>query len=433
MNQMNCNYEIAPSVSRLTEDYKNLANRSRDIIYHFDIPLQKFLFFNKEGLELYGFGTKKSVLMKIHPADREIVRRASRESIQSGGMKGETEYRICLGDGTVRWMHDKWTVMRGADGEPLAIEGIIRDQTTKRLIQKELRKNKEHYQMLVDTMSEGLALQNESGVLTYANDALCRMLKYEKRELLGKSILSLFDQTDKHLLARDLKSEPTCTRRFEAICFRKDGKPLHLRISPKAIFDHAGNFQGSFAIITDITDLKKTEQKLMDRENELKVKAAKLQELNSALRVLLKRKEEDKYEIEQNVINNFKEFIVPYLHQLRDGELSVKQKTTLEILECNIEEILSPFLKRLSVSHFSLSPTETQVANFVKQGCTSKEIAKMMGLAIRTVENHRNHIRKKLKIGNKKMNMRSVLLSLQQEHANCSGLFSLVENAKPAI
>jgi PAS domain S-box-containing protein len=416
----------APSASWLTEDYKNLANRSRDIIYHYDIPSGKFLFFNKKGLEIYGHGTKKSVLMKIHPEDREMVRRTSRESLKNGCIKGEAEYRVCLADGSIRWMHDKWTVMRDTDGDPLAMEGIIRDNTANRLIQEELHKNKERYQMLVDTMNDGLVVQNEFGLLTYVNDEFCKMLKYDKAAFPGKSIRAFFDKTDKNAIAEQLKSDNTRANRFEVTCSRKDGERLHLLVSPKAIFDPDGSFRGSFAVITDITDLKKTEKKLKNREIELESKAATLQDLNAALKVLLKRREEDKAEIEQNVLKNFKELVAPYFHQLKDDNSSEKKKTTLEILESNLEEIISPFLNRIAMPHFNLTPTETQVANFVKQGRTSKEIAKLMGSAIRTVENHRNHIRKKLKISNKKSNLRTVLLSIQRDPSNCDELFSLL-------
>lgn len=419
-------HKKTPPATWLSEDYKNLANRSRDIIYHYDIPSGEFLFFNEKGLQIYGLSTKKSVLMKIHPEDREMVRRASKKSLKNGSVKGEVEYRVCQADGSIRWMHDKWTVMRDAGGNPLAMEGIIRDNTANRLIQEQLRKNKARYQLLLDTMNDGFAVQNEHGRLTYVNDEFCRMLKYTEEELLGKSILSLFDKTEKHVPAEQQKSENGRANRFKVTCCRKDGKKLHLLVSPKAIFDPDGSFRGSFAVITDITDLKKTERRLRDREKELEAKAARLRDLNSALKVLLKRREDDKAEMEKNVLKNFKDLVAPYVRQVKDGDLNKKQKMALEILESNLEEIISPFLSRISTSHFNLTPTETQVANFIKQGRTSKEIANLLGSSFRTVESHRDHIRKKLNISNKKLNLRSFLLSLQREPAMDSDLLSLL-------
>jgi len=288
---MNNSRENSQLASWLSENYKSLANRSRDIIYHYSIPSGQFLFFNKIGLDVYGFGTKKSVLLLIHPDDREQVRRASRESLHAGCTKGEVEYRICLKDGSIRWMHDKWTVMRDEHGTPLAMEGIIRDNTDKKLIERELR----------------------------------------------------------------------------------------------------------------------------ERERELAIKARNLEDLNAALKVLLRRREEDQREIEQRIIDNVKELLGPYLMQLKGCSSNERQSALVDILEANLKEIISPFLRKISLHHINLTPAEIQVANFVKQGRTSKEIANLLRLSPKTVENHRNRIRQKLKIHNRKINLRSALLSYQDE------------------
>jgi DNA-binding CsgD family transcriptional regulator len=86
--------------------------------------------------------------------------------------------------------------------------------------------------------------------------------------------------------------------------------------------------------------------------------------------------------------------------------------TCVEIIEANVQNIISPFLQSLSSELAHLTPKEVQVANLVKEGKTTKEISELLNLSIRSVESHRDNIRTKLGISNEKINLRSYLLSL---------------------
>ena len=120
----------------LSEDFQRLADRSQDAIYHFDIDSRSFPFFNKLFLELYGIekrGQKslspKSVSVHIHPDDIDQVKAAKTASLEKGNTTGEINYRFLHPNGSTHWMHDRWTVIRDSEDQPLAIEGFIRDIT----------------------------------------------------------------------------------------------------------------------------------------------------------------------------------------------------------------------------------------------------------------------------------------------------------------
>jgi len=159
-------------------------------------------------------------------------------------------------------------------------------------------------------------------------------------------------------------------------------------------------------------ELLKINKQLRRREAELQVQTKEVQEVNSALRVLLKRRDEDKRELEEKVLFNMKELALPYLEKLKTSGLDGRQISYLSILESNLEEIISPFSYSLSSRYLNLTPAEIQVANLIKQGKTAKEIAEFLNLSDRTIGFHRANIREKIGIKNEKANLRAHLLSL---------------------
>lgn len=145
---------------------------------------------------------------------------------------------------------------------------------------------------------------------------------------------------------------------------------------------------------------------------ELNIKTKNLEELNTALTVLLDKREEDKSVIEEKIMCNVKALVTPYLAKLKKVSSVQSQKTMINILESNLNELISSFSHRLSSKYLNLSPSEIQVANLVKQGMTNKEIAEILHVTSRTISFHRENIRKKLGLTNKKNNLKTYLMSL---------------------
>ena len=141
----------------------------------------------------------------------------------------------------------------------------------------------------------------------------------------------------------------------------------------------------------------------------MELKTKSLEELNTAMKVLLKKIEEDKIEVEQNVMTNVRELIAPYFDKIIKTKLDDHQKAFVSILESNLNEIVSPFTRKLSRKYLSLTPKEIQILNMIKIGYPSKKIAKVMKISPRTVDCHRKNIRSKIGLCNKKANLRSHL------------------------
>jgi len=152
------------------------------------------------------------------------------------------------------------------------------------------------------------------------------------------------------------------------------------------------------------------EKRVAERTRELKIEKSNLEEANIALQVLSDKRQEDKKEIEDNVLTNVKELLTPYVEKIRKTKLDDQQKALLSIIGYNINEIISPFSRKMSRIYLNLTPTEIEVANLIRYGSDSKEIAEIMGLSPRTIYNHRKNIRRKIGLENKKTNLRSHLL-----------------------
>ncbi len=153
---------------------------------------------------------------------------------------------------------------------------------------------------------------------------------------------------------------------------------------------------------------------LLNRQTcELDVKSRTLEEANIALRVMLKAREEDRKELEDNVVSNIHELAFPHLNRLRTSRLTPEQSALLDVVCANLEKVISPFSRRLSSMHLSFTPQEILTANLIKGGHSSKDIAGILGVSPRTVEFHRENIRRKLGLKNRGANLRSHLLSLE--------------------
>ncbi|HUV76990.1 MAG TPA: PAS domain S-box protein [Desulfobacterales bacterium] len=154
------------------------------------------------------------------------------------------------------------------------------------------------------------------------------------------------------------------------------------------------------------------ERRVKERTGELELKTKSLEEINTAMKVLLKKRQEDKTEIEDNVMTNVKNLVAPYFEKIKKTKLDDQQEAFLSIIESNLNEITSPFTRRMSLKYLNLTPTEIRIANLIRYGSSSKKIAELMNVSPRTIDTHRKNIRRKIGLQGHRGNLRSYLLSL---------------------
>jgi DNA-binding CsgD family transcriptional regulator/uncharacterized coiled-coil protein SlyX len=157
------------------------------------------------------------------------------------------------------------------------------------------------------------------------------------------------------------------------------------------------------------------EQELHEINKQLTLERKALQETNAALRAVLARIEEEKKDTQKNIQSNIEKILMPILNALA-LEVPKVQRKYVDLLRANLEEITAPFINQLSLKYQSLTPTEIKICNMIRNGMRTKEIADMQGVSIATINRHREHIRRKLKITNSEANLITYLQTTMQAH-----------------
>lgn len=281
-------------------------------------------------------------------------------------------------------------------------------------VAKALRESEEKYKELAELLPQTVFELDKNGAVTFANAKGFLSTGYTKADIAqGLHASELFIPEDRERamqnLGKAISGEKSDGNEYTLL--RKDGSTYSAVIYSSPIVRNNKRI-GLRGIVVDISKRKEAERALQRREEELKIRNRELEELNTALEVLLRKREEDKKELEEKVLANMKNLVVPHIEKLRESPLSAQQMHYLETLEASLNEIISPFAHSLTTKYLNLSFVETQVAAYVKAGKRTKEIAELMNLSTKTIDTHRKNIRKKLGIKNGKNNLRAFLLSI---------------------
>lgn len=191
------------------------------------------------------------------------------------------------------------------------------------------------------------------------------------------------------------------------------------RIIEESLQAYRDNLEKDVALRTkDLAEankqLKSEIKQRLATEKELEKGNKELAEANTALKVLLQQCGDAKDELEEQITTNIQDLIFPHLDavEIAMSDRAGPEKEYLNLVRSNLNSISTSFSKNINDQFEKLTPREIQIADFIKHGKTNKEIASMLQITPRSVEFHRDNLRKKLGIKKKKINLRSFLLSL---------------------
>ena len=246
------------------------------------------------------------------------------------------------------------------------------------------------------------------GNFTYCSPSCKVLYGYKPSELLGCNIIEKLippeDRETQRNIMEELRQSKKPRNGLRRRGMRKDSTivPIVTHCLPVLEGTTVVGFRG---LSRDISVIQKLELHLEHKTRELT-------EVNNALSLLLHQGADARAEHERRIHDNLQRLVLPYLEKIQERCKDQELELYLRVAIANLEKITSTFNLTLSAKLEGLTPRELEVAELIKQGRSTKQMATILDLSSRTVEFYRDKLRVKLGIKSKKTNLRSYLSSL---------------------
>jgi PAS domain S-box-containing protein len=162
------------------------------------------------------------------------------------------------------------TPIRNYDGTVAKLE-ILQNITERKHMLDRIRRSEDRFRTLVETMSEGLGTTDLHRRITYVNDRMCELLGFRAEELIGRRLDVFLDAGSRKIVKEQINLHKKGSYApYELIWNRKDGSKILTIVSPKPILGAGGGLEGNFAVVTDITERRRSEEALKESERQLR-------------------------------------------------------------------------------------------------------------------------------------------------------------------
>ncbi len=127
------------------------------------------------------------------------------------------------------------------------------------------------YRALVESMNDGFGIIDDEGIFTYVNPRFAKMLDYNAEEIVGKPLIEFLNESNRKILRdnirRRIKGQAS---QYELDWLKSSGESVSTIVSGAPLLDEDGKHRGSFAVITDITELKQSRKALEESAEMMK-------------------------------------------------------------------------------------------------------------------------------------------------------------------
>jgi PAS domain S-box-containing protein len=405
-----------------------------------------FTFVNKRMAEMFGYEPEEMLGKRLEDLilEEDLPSFLERKKRHIKGIAEQFERRYLRKDGSILWVLVTTNPVMDADGRFRGVFAMYLDITERKAAEQALAESEARYRALVETQVDAICRWLPDTRLTFVNRGYVVLRGEEPASLLGRKWVDLLPENERDRAlkyAQRLVKEPSLmvNERHEVDV---DGRPRWFEWTDCPIFDNGGRLVEFQSVGRDVTRRKEAENELIKHgvhledlvrertlrlaqinkelqqdiatrkrvERALEIKSRNLAEANTALKVLLQNREEDKRELEERVSSNVKDLVLRHVRRLRETQLDENQSTLIDMTEAGLKDIISPFLKTMAAYDFT--PRELEVISLIREGKSTKEISRLLNVSTDAISFHRHHIRRKLGLNSEDISLYSHLLTL---------------------
>ncbi|NJA06316.1 PAS domain S-box protein [Methylococcaceae bacterium WWC4] len=211
-----------------------------------------------------GPGDRQEWIARLHPDDRARVLGKIESVLIDGFLEYQYEARLRHADGQYRWQQVRgFGIRRDSHGKVTRVLGTRMDIHERKLAEQAMRESEAKYRRIVDTATEGIWVVGPDGLTNFVNGRMAELVGYRAEELNGRPMSDFMpaEDADDHL-EKLRRRRAGITENYERRFLTRRGQFIWAQVSAAPIFDDDGVFQGSLAMVTDISERKRNEEEL---------------------------------------------------------------------------------------------------------------------------------------------------------------------------
>ena len=250
--------------------YRSLVENSNQGIFVVQDGVLKYA--NRAGLEITGYSEQQislaPFLALIHPDDRAMAKERHLKLLRGKEVESRYMFRLINKNGNIKWVELGAAVIH-YEGRPATLD-IVTDTTERKQVEEALQESEKKYHLLLDTLNEGVWAIDKYDATMFVNPRMASIVGYAEDELLGRNVYDFLHSPSLEAKRQLVNGRRTPTfGQFDGEFMRKDGTRIITRLKVAPIVSEGGEYMGSIASVTDITEQRNAESEVQRLQAQL--------------------------------------------------------------------------------------------------------------------------------------------------------------------